>query len=146
MLLVDGNILDVSSGVALVDKTPKSVKALIENLPLNSKHLTTRNNSLLLTRVVDDIQAFSTSNENLGNKLDELTSLVKHLAVGKSKTMRVCGICTSFKHPTYLCPTLQDSPNVDFPQAYVANVYNHQPNNYDMYNKPYLSTNRYHPS
>lgn len=80
---------------------------------------------------MNEFQAFSTSNKNLDNWLHELTSLVKKLALGKAQITRVFGIYTSLEHLTYLCPTLQDSSNVDFPRAYAINIYNPQPNNYD---------------
>ncbi|RDX63339.1 hypothetical protein CR513_58244, partial [Mucuna pruriens] len=51
------------------------------------------------------------SNQKLENQLTELTSLVRQLAVGQHQptmAIKVCGICTSVKHPTDMCPTLQE--------------------------------------
>ena len=53
---MDRNILDAASGGALVDKTPVAAKALIENMSLNSQQFTTRNNSMVQTKGVNDIR------------------------------------------------------------------------------------------
>ncbi|RDX66002.1 hypothetical protein CR513_55279, partial [Mucuna pruriens] len=76
---------DAASGGALMDKTPTAAMHLISNM--------------------------ATSNQRLKNQLTELTSLVRHLAVGQHQltiAAKVCGICTSVEHPTDLCPTLQE--------------------------------------
>ncbi|CAJ2642326.1 unnamed protein product [Trifolium pratense] len=145
LLPMDRNILDAASGGALVDKTPAAAKALIENMSLNSQQFTTRSNSVVLTKGVNEIQA-SPPNKAIEIRLDELTSLVKQLALGKTRAAeRVCGICTSPEHPTDICPILQDESITELPQAYAVNVYN-QGNNQNRYNAPDLSTNRYHPN
>ena len=76
LLPMDRNILNDVSGGALVDKTPAAAKALIENISLNSQQFTTRNNFVVQTKDVNDIQA-SSSNKDLETRLDELTFLVK---------------------------------------------------------------------
>lgn len=63
---MDRNILDVASGGSLVDKTPAVVKALIENMSLNSQHFKTRNNYVVPTKGVNEIQ-ISSSNKSLEN-------------------------------------------------------------------------------
>jgi Asp-tRNA(Asn)/Glu-tRNA(Gln) amidotransferase C subunit len=141
---MDRNILDAASGGALVDKTPAAAKALIENMSLNSQQFTTRNNSVSQTKGVNEIQA-SSSNKALETRIDELTSLVKQLAVSKAQTAKLCGICTSTEHPTDTCPILQDESVTELPQAYAAALYN-RGNNQNRYNIPDLSTNKYHPS
>ncbi|MCH85970.1 hypothetical protein A2U01_0006823, partial [Trifolium medium] len=143
LLPMDRNILDAPSGGALVDKTPAAAKALIENMSFNSQQFSTRGNSMT-PKGVNEIQA-SPSNKAVESRLDELTSLVKQLALGKTQTERVCGICTSPEHPTDTCPILQDDSITELPQAYAANVYN-QGNNQNRYNTPDLSTNRYNPN
>ncbi|XP_045802905.1 uncharacterized protein LOC123896577 [Trifolium pratense] len=143
LLPMDRNILDAASGGALVDKTPAAAKALIENMSLNSQQFTTRNNSAS----VNEIQSSSSSIKALETKfdarIDELTSLVKKLAVSKAQPAKVCGICTSSEHPTDTCPILQDETITELPQAYAvaAALYNQ-----NRYNNPDLSTNKYHPS
>ncbi|XP_050909494.1 uncharacterized protein LOC127123306 [Lathyrus oleraceus] len=137
------NILDVASGGTLVDKTSAAAKALIENMSLNSQQFTTRNNSVQ-AKGVNEIQV--SSNKALETIIDELTSLVKQLAVGKTQAANLCGICTSPEHPTDTCPILHDESITELPQAYAANLYN-QSNNQNRYNNiPDLSTNKYHPN
>ncbi|XP_050896300.1 uncharacterized protein LOC127103049 [Lathyrus oleraceus] len=60
---MDRNILDAASGGALVDKTPVTAKALIENMSLNSQQFATRNNSMVKTKGVNDIQQAQGSNQ-----------------------------------------------------------------------------------
>ncbi|RDY10452.1 hypothetical protein CR513_05021, partial [Mucuna pruriens] len=58
-------------------------------------------------------------NLRLENQLTKSTSLVRKLAVGQHQpTMaaRVCGICTFVKHPTDMCPTLQETKS-DHPKS-----------------------------
>ncbi|CAJ2642407.1 unnamed protein product [Trifolium pratense] len=143
LLPMDRNILDAASGGALVDKTPAAAKALIENMSLNSQQFTTRNNFAS----VNEIQSSSSSIKALETKfdarIDELTSLVKKLAVSKAQPAKVCGICTSSEHPTDTCPILQDETITELPQAYAAAAALY---NQNRYNNPDLSTNKYHPS
>ncbi|RDX98291.1 hypothetical protein CR513_18813, partial [Mucuna pruriens] len=55
------------------------------------------------------------SGETLENKIVELTSLIRKLAIGQhqiSSPVRECGIYASIEHPTDVCPTLQETePN-----------------------------------
>ncbi|GAU18578.1 hypothetical protein TSUD_325700 [Trifolium subterraneum] len=144
---MDRNIMDAASGGALIDKTPVAAKTLIENMSLNSQQFSTRNNNVNQTRGVNEIQASSSSikalETRIESRLDELTSLVKQLAVNKPQTTKVCGICTSPEHSTNTCPILQDDTITELPQAYAsaAALYNQ-----NKYNNPDLSTNMYHPS
>ncbi|XP_045791416.1 uncharacterized protein LOC123886121 [Trifolium pratense] len=142
LLPMDRNILDAASGGALIDKTPAAAKALIENMSLNSQQFTTRNNSAS----VNEIQSSSSSIKALETKfdarIDELTSLVKKLAVTKAQPAKVCGICTSSEHQTDTCPILQDETITELPQAYAAAALYNQ----NRYNNPDHSTNKYHPS
>ena len=140
LIPMDRNILDAASGGALVDKTPAAAKALIENMSLNSQQFTTRDNSAQ-SKGVNQIQA-SSSNKALETRIDELTALIKQLAVAKTQTSTLCGICTSPEHPTDTCPILRDESITELPQAYAANLYNQ--NRYN--NILDLSTNKYHPN
>ncbi|XP_050895936.1 uncharacterized protein LOC127102633 [Lathyrus oleraceus] len=144
LLPMDRNILDAASDGALVDKTPVPAKALIENMSLNSQQFTTKNNFMVQIKGVNDIQV-SSSNKALETRIEELTSLVKQMAVSKPQTTNLCGICTSTEHPTDTCPILQDESVTQLPQAYAANFFN-QSNNQKGYNIPDLSTNKYHPN
>lgn len=105
LLPMDINILDATSGGALVDKTLVAAKTLIENMSLNSQQFTTRNNYVVLTKGVHEIQA-SSFNKVLKTRNNELNSLVRELLVGKTQTKRLYGICTSLEHPTDTGPTL----------------------------------------
>ncbi|XP_050889008.1 uncharacterized protein LOC127094191 [Lathyrus oleraceus] len=136
---MDRNILDAASGGALIDKTPTAAKALIENMSLNSQQFTTRDNSVHSKGVS---QSQVSSNKALETRIDELTTLVKQLAVAKPQTITVCGIYTSPEHPTDTCPILRDESITELPQAYAANLYNQ--NRYN--NTPDLSTHKYHPN
>ncbi|XP_050875646.1 uncharacterized protein LOC127079284 [Lathyrus oleraceus] len=139
LLPMDRNILDALSGGALVDKTPAAAKALIENMSLNSQQFTTRDNSVQ-SKGVSQIQV--SSNKALETRIEELTALVKQLAVAKPQTATLCGICTSPEHPTDTCPILRDESITELPQAYAANLYNQ--NRYN--NTLDLSTNDNHPN
>ncbi|KAK4381782.1 hypothetical protein Sango_2933900 [Sesamum angolense] len=44
------------------------------------------------------------------DRLNELTSLVKKLAVERTQHVKTCGICTLPEHVTDMCPTLQEGP------------------------------------
>jgi hypothetical protein len=83
LLPMDKNILNDVSGGALVDKTPAAAKALIENISLNSQQFTTRNNYVVKTKGVNEIQD-SFFNKALETRIGELTSLVKQLEIGKT--------------------------------------------------------------
>ncbi|XP_050890729.1 uncharacterized protein LOC127096162 [Lathyrus oleraceus] len=141
---MDRNILDAASGGALVDKTPVAAKALTENMSPNSQQFTTKNNSMVQTKGVNDIQ-ISSSNKALETRIEELTSLVKQMAVSKPQTSKLCGICTFTEHPTDTCPILQDESVTQLPQAYATNFFK-QSNNQKGYNIPDLFTNKYHPN
>lgn len=81
---MDRNLLDASSGGALVDKTPVVAKSLIENMSLNSQQFSTKNSSFQ-TKGANEIQV-SSSNKALETRLYELTCLVKHFSLGKAQT------------------------------------------------------------
>ncbi|XP_045791304.1 uncharacterized protein LOC123886011 [Trifolium pratense] len=112
-------------------------------MSLNSQQFTTRNNSAS----VNEIQSSSFSIKALETKfdarIDELTTLVKKLAVSKAQPAKVCGICTSSEHPTDTCPILQDETITELRQAYAAAAALYNQNRYNNHD---LSTNKYHPS
>jgi hypothetical protein len=55
-----------------------AVKSLIENMSLNSQQFTTRDNFMVQSKGVNEIQV-SSSNKALETRIDKLTSLVKQL-------------------------------------------------------------------
>jgi len=101
LLPTDRNMIDATSGGALVDKSPEATKNLIANMVANSqqfgttldppsKHVNEVNISILEQQIVS------------------LTSLVRQMAIGNMQTMKACGICSVVGHPIDMCPTLQE--------------------------------------
>ena len=70
----DRSIIDAASGGALVDKTPEAARQLISNMVANSKQFGTRRD--FATKRVNEVSIF-----NLENKVNDLTSLVRSLAM-----------------------------------------------------------------
>ncbi|XP_073138426.1 uncharacterized protein [Henckelia pumila] len=102
LLSHDKSMLDAASGGVFVDKTPVQVRNLIENMAANSQKFGT-------------VRSYPTPGRNnevnvssLEQKLIDLTSLVRQMAVGNGQNMMVCGICTARGHATDMCPTLQE--------------------------------------
>ncbi|XP_073137123.1 uncharacterized protein [Henckelia pumila] len=95
-------MLDAASGGGFVDKTPVQARNLIENMAANSQQFgTTRSDPV--PRKSNEVNVSS-----LEQQLSELTSLVRHMAVGNGQIAKVCGICTQVGHATDMCPTLQE--------------------------------------
>jgi hypothetical protein len=116
-----------ASGVALVDKTPEAARNLIANMAANSQQFGTRFD--LPSKHVNEVNISS-----LEQKIVSLTSLVCQMAVGNMETVKACGICLVVRHPTDMCPTLQEEP---IKQVNAAGGFPGQPQRkYD----PYLST------
>ncbi|RDX85183.1 hypothetical protein CR513_33679, partial [Mucuna pruriens] len=84
---MDRNMIDATSGGALMDKTPTAARHLISNMASNMQQFGTK-------RVASTSKVVS---ERLENQLAELTSLVRQLTVGQHQQVmqRVCGICAS---------------------------------------------------
>ncbi|RDX97400.1 hypothetical protein CR513_19830, partial [Mucuna pruriens] len=99
---MDRNMIDAASGGALMDKTPVATRYLILNMASSTQQFGTR--GAVISRVVKEVGTID--NLRLENQLIELASLVRQFA---SALLRVCGICTSVEHPTYMCPTLQET-------------------------------------
>jgi len=65
----------------LVDKTLAAAKSLIKNMASNSQQFASRNNSVI-TRGVNEVEiSYATDHGKLGNKISELASMVKQLAM-----------------------------------------------------------------
>ncbi|RDY11466.1 hypothetical protein CR513_03874, partial [Mucuna pruriens] len=100
LMMMDRNMIDVTSGGVLMDKTPTAARNFILNMASNTLEAIT-------SRVVNKVGAIDIL--RLENQLTELTSLVMQLAVGQhqmSALVRVCGICTFPEHPIDACPML----------------------------------------
>ncbi|XP_073122985.1 uncharacterized protein [Henckelia pumila] len=102
LLSHDRNMLDAASGGVFVDKTPVQARNLIENMAANSQQFGT-SRSDPAPRKSNEVNVSS-----LEQQLSELTSLVRHMAVGNGQISKVCGICTQVGHATDMCPTLQE--------------------------------------
>ncbi|RDX79239.1 hypothetical protein CR513_40366, partial [Mucuna pruriens] len=106
LMLMDRSMIDATSGGALMDKTQMFARNLISNMVGN-----TQGSSIF--KVVNEVVV--ADNHKLENKITDLTSLVRQLAIGQHYTsppVRVCGNCASIEHPTDICPTLQETePN-----------------------------------
>ncbi|XP_061364260.1 uncharacterized protein LOC133307724, partial [Gastrolobium bilobum] len=124
LLPMDGNLLDAASGGVLSNKTPNEAKELIAEIAANAQQFGTRASSSAVFQVqtspmqnpiVAAAGASSTDNQRIENRLDELTSMVRQLAVTQTvqpsaqQTNNPCGICCDPSHPTDACPSLHDS-------------------------------------
>ncbi|RDX78574.1 hypothetical protein CR513_41126, partial [Mucuna pruriens] len=111
LIIMDRSMIDAASGGPLMDKTPIAARNLISNMTSNTQQFDTR--GAIASRAVNKVVVVD--NQRLENKIIELTSLVRQLAIGQHYTSppaKVCGICTSTKHPIDACPTLQEiKPN-----------------------------------
>ena len=123
LMPMDRSMVDAASGGALMDKTPTAARDLIANMAENSQQFNSRTNSL--SKGVHEMTT-KTDHTRLENRIEELTSIVRQLAIGQQQQLNVvdktktCGICTSADHPTDACPTLQES---ETPEAAVNGIF-----------------------
>ena len=106
LLPMDRSMVDAASGGALVDKTPAAARDLIANMAANAQQFGTR--VITSTRGVNEVHVSHADQQRMEHRIDELTSLVRQLAMGQHQTpvvVRVCSICYSSSHPTDLCHT-----------------------------------------
>ena len=107
-------MINVASGGALVDKTPKATRNLITNMAANSQQFGTRLDPP--SKHVNEVNISS-----LEQQIASLTSLVRQMAVGNMQTAKACGICLVVGHPTDMCLTLQQETK-QFQQEARANI------------------------
>ncbi|KAL0347336.1 UNVERIFIED_CONTAM: hypothetical protein Scaly_1749600 [Sesamum calycinum] len=100
---MDRKLIDAASGGALFNKTPTEARNLISIMASNTQQFGTRYDDPPRRSNEVSIAAFD-------EQLNELTSLVKKLAVERTQHVKACGICTSPGHVTDMCPTLQEGP------------------------------------
>ena len=93
LLPMERNMIDAASGGALVEKTPKAARVLIANMASNSQQFGVWPD--YSQRRMNEVNVSS-----LEKRLDDLTSLVRHMVVGKSEVVKACRICTMGAHPT----------------------------------------------
>ncbi|XP_061359754.1 uncharacterized protein LOC133303794 [Gastrolobium bilobum] len=151
---MDRNLLDAASGGVLSNKTPNEAKELIAEIAANAQQFGTRASSSAVFQVqtspmqnpiVAAAGASSTDNQRIENRLDELTSMVRQLAVTQTvqpsaqQTNNLCGICCDPSHPTDACPSLHDSGSqVD---QSVAAVFPENPQHqHQQQNNPFSNT------
>ncbi|KAK4387402.1 hypothetical protein Sango_2346800 [Sesamum angolense] len=94
-------LIDAASGGALFNKTPTEARNLISIMASNTQQFGTRYDDPPRKTNEVSIAAFD-------DRLTELTSLVKKLAVERTQHVKACG--TSPAHITDMCPTLQETP------------------------------------
>ncbi|XP_042460201.1 uncharacterized protein LOC122043663 [Zingiber officinale] len=117
LLPMDWSMIDAAAGGALVNKTPNQARELISNMMENSQQFGSR---ALSTRVVNETHLVSTEQQEIRNNLQELTSLVKQMALQNSchvsnfplPMMKLCGICSSQDHSSDHCPNLHQDESV----------------------------------
>ena len=119
IILMDRSMIDAVSGGAFMDKTPIATIQLISNMVANYQQFGTR--VATPSRVVASEISISmvADNQRLENKLTELTSLIRQLAIGQQQNVmaanqpRLYGICCAPNHPIDACSILQETKQVD---------------------------------
>nr|KYP54470.1 hypothetical protein KK1_000658 [Cajanus cajan] len=79
-------MIDVASGRTLMDKTPLSTRQLVTSMATNTQQFGFRGvlkgvNELATSSGVGVVS--NTNNQRLENKLNELTTMVRHLAISQ---------------------------------------------------------------
>ncbi|XP_027103032.1 uncharacterized protein [Coffea arabica] len=136
LLFRDRSIIDAASGGALVNKTPREARELIEGMTENSQQFGTREDVPI--RKVNEVETSS-----IQQQLTELTSFVRQLAVGNASQAKACGICPGMGHSTDMCPMIQEK-NVE--QVNMAGYAPAPRNQYDPYSNTYNAGWRDHPN
>nr|XP_027060870.1 uncharacterized protein LOC113687466 [Coffea arabica] len=136
LLFRDRSIIDIASGGALVNKTPREARELIEGMAENSQQFGTREDVLI--RKVNEVETFS-----IQQQLTELTSFVRQLAVGNASQAKVSRVCTGMGHSANMCPMIQEETTEH------VNMAGHVPTPrrpYDLYSSTYNPGWRDHPN
>ncbi|XP_052189950.1 uncharacterized protein LOC127799763 [Diospyros lotus] len=119
---MDIYLVDAASEGALSEKTPTAAQELISKMAQNAQQFGTRMNTP--TRGINEISAAATNDQQrIENKLEELASMVRQLALErKQPQQQLCGICSLPSHPTDQCPQLQE--NTEFVAGIFPATYN----------------------
>ena len=80
---MDRSMIDTASGGALMDKTVVATKKLISNMATNYQQFGTRVVAPSKAATNEVFVSMVVGNQGLENKLIELTSLVRQLAIGQ---------------------------------------------------------------
>ncbi|KAM1603334.1 hypothetical protein ACFX1Z_029947 [Malus domestica] len=103
LLPIERQMLDASTGGALVDKTPMVVKTLIANCELNAQQYEGIGQRDTPRQQVHEVSSTSDIQSQLAN----LTSIVSQMAEGmKIQGPMVCGVCSIQGHASEKCPQL----------------------------------------
>ncbi|XP_027122255.1 uncharacterized protein [Coffea arabica] len=136
LLFRDRSIIDTASGGALVNKTPREARELIEGMAENSQQFGTREDVPI--RKVNEVETSS-----IQQQLTELTSFVRQLAVGNASQAKACGTCPGMGHSTDMCPMIQEE---NLEQVNMAGYAPAPRNQYDPYSNTYNPGWRDHPN
>ncbi|XP_027357509.1 uncharacterized protein LOC113866909 [Abrus precatorius] len=116
LFLIDRSMIDAASCGALVDKTPVAARDLIANMAANAQQFGTR--AMFLVRGVNEVQTSDANQQRMENRIEELTSLVRQMALGQQRPQQtmplatiICGICSLPNHPTDQCSELRETTN-----------------------------------
>ncbi|CAN6718839.1 unnamed protein product [Malus baccata var. baccata] len=135
LLPIERQMLDTSTGRALVDKTPMAAKTLIANRALNAQQYEGVGQWDTPRQQVNEVSFTSDIQSQLAN----LTSIVSQMAEGiRMKEPSVCGVCSIQGHASEKCPQLIENGGWES-----ANAIGFQGQNQPM-NDPYSNT--YNPS
>ncbi|KAK4390452.1 hypothetical protein Sango_2108500 [Sesamum angolense] len=134
---MDRKLIDAASGGALFNKTPTEARNLISIMVSNTQQFGTRYDDPPRRSNEVNIAAFD-------DRLNELTSLVKKLAVERTQHVKACGICTSPGHVTDICPTLQEGPT-EHADA-IGGFSGQQQRRYDLFSNTYNPGWKDHPN
>ena len=111
---MDRSMIDVAGEGALMDKIPVVARQLISNMAINDQQFSTRVVATSKASTTEVFVFMIANNQRLENKLTELKSLGRQLAIGQQQNMmaanqpRLCGIFRAPNHPTKSCSTLQE--------------------------------------
>ena len=104
LLPVERQMLDASTGGALVDTTPTAAKTLIANRALNAQQYEgVGQRDVPRQQQVNEVSAIS----ELQNQMANLTSILSQVVeIPKVQSVAVCGVCSMNGHLTDKCPQL----------------------------------------
>ncbi|KAM2864409.1 hypothetical protein FF1_023068 [Malus domestica] len=141
LLPLERQMLDASTGGALVDKTPMAAKILIANRALNAQQYEGVGQRGPPRQQVHEVSSIFDIHSQLAN----LTSIVSQMAKGmRMQGPMVCGICSIQGHASEKCPQLIENGGWESANAIGFQGQN-QPRN-DPYSNTYNPGWRDHPN
>ncbi|CAN6576829.1 unnamed protein product [Malus baccata var. baccata] len=141
LLPLERQMLDASTGGALVDKTPMAAKVLIANRALNAQQYEGVGQRGPPRHQVHEVSSTSDIHSQLAN----LTSIVSQMAEGmKIQGPVVCGVCSIQGHASEKCPQLIENGGWESANAIGFQSQN-QPR-HDPYSNTYNPGWRDHPN